>query len=353
MKGASMSQDFHIEDVNLNRERNVTEIKQFLERFDLSFEADVDVTVAVRDQDGVLVGTGSSQGEVLRNVAVNEDIQGAGLTSTILSALMQKMARNGIMHYFIFTRPAKSFLFANLGFKEIARAEPYAALLESGLGSVASYCDGVAREAGHLPERRAALVINGNPFTRGHRALIEKAASECPGVIVFVVSEDRSLFPFADRLALIREGVADLPNVVVAEGGKYIISAATFPAYFTREQDRVKAQTRLDISLFAQQIAPRLGITDRYIGEEPYCQVTAEYNEAMREILPAAGVAVHVVPRVAVDGEIVSASTVRELIRADDWTRLERLVPPVTLAYLRSGRNKDVLDAVRASGSRH
>ncbi|SBW08957.1 Citrate lyase ligase [uncultured delta proteobacterium] len=348
-----MSEQFRVEYVNLQRERTVAEIKQFLERFDLGFDADVDFTVAVRDPEGTLVGTGSSQGEVLRNIAVDETIQGEGLTSTILSTLMQEMGRRGILHYFIYTRPEKSFLFANLGFAEIARAEPYAALLESGLGSVASYCETIARETAHLPARRAGLVINGNPFTKGHRALIEKAAAECPAAIVFVVSEDRSLFPFADRLRLITEGVADLANVAVVEGGKYIISAATFPTYFTREQDHVKAQTRLDATLFARQIAPRLGITDRYIGEEPYCPVTAAYHEALREILPDAGVRVHTMPRIAVAGEVVSASKVRDMIRTDDWAGLEMLLPPVTLDFLRSERNKSILETIRSSDTRH
>lgn len=348
-----MSEEFRVEYVNLQRERNVEEIKRFLERFGLGFDADVAFTVAVRDRDGTLVGTGSSRGEVLRNIAVDESIQGEGLTSTILTALMQEMARKGVLHYFIYTRPEKSFLFSNLGFTEIARAEPYAALLESGLGSVASYCEGVAKVTAHLPARRAGLVINGNPFTRGHRALIEKAAAECPAAIVFVVSEDLSLFPFADRLRLITEGVADLANVAVVEGGKYIISAATFPTYFTREQDHVTAQTRLDAVLFARQIAPRLGITDRYIGEEPYCPVTAAYHEALREILPAAGVTVHTMPRIAVAGEIVSASKVRDLIRAEDWAGLERLVPSVTLEYLRSAQNSVILDKIRSSDTRH
>lgn len=348
-----MSQEFHVEHVSLHRERTIAEVRRFLGRFGLEFEPDVAFTVAVRDQDGALVGVGSSKGEVLRNIAVDESLQGAGLTATILSALMQDMARRGVLHYFIFTRPAKAFLFANLGFNEIARAEPYAALLESGLGSVASYCDTVAAAAKHLPGKRAALVVNGNPFTRGHLSLIQKAAAECPGVIVFVVREDESLFPFADRLRLITEGTADLANVVVVESGKYLISAATFPTYFTRQQDQATAQARLDATLFALRIAPALGITDRYIGEEPYCPVTAKYNEALRDILPQAGVAVHLARRIAVDGEIVSASKVREMIRTNDWAGLEKMVPPVTLAYLRSGDNKEVLDAVRASNSRH
>ncbi|MDR0467193.1 MAG: [citrate (pro-3S)-lyase] ligase [Deltaproteobacteria bacterium] len=348
-----MEDGFRIEHANVRRERELAEIRSFLECFGLDFDADADFTVVVRNHEGRLFGVGSSQGEVLRNIAVDESVQGSGLTAAILSSLMQDMARRGIFHSFIFTLPAKAFLFANLGFVEIARAEPHAALLESGIGSVASFCDAIAGQAAHLPEKRAGLVVNANPFTKGHRALIEKAAAECPGVLVFVVSEDLSLFPAADRVRLVREGVADLPNVVVVEGGKYIISAATFPGYFTRERDRVKAQTRLDIALFARQIAPRLGIVARFAGEEPHCPVTAEYNQAMREILPAAGIAIHIMPRMAVDGEIVSASKARELIRADKRQLLERLVPAVTLAYLRDEKNKAVLDAIRSSTTRH
>ena len=348
-----MPEEYHLEYVNLSRERYVSEINKFLSTFGLEFSKDVDFTVIMRDLNGNLVGTGSSKGEILRNIAVDETVQGVGLTSSILSALMQNLARQGIMHYFIFTKPEKAFLFENLGFQEIARAEPYASLLESGHGSVVSYCEMVAKKAEHLPLNRAGLVINANPFTKGHRALIEKAASECPGVIVFVVSEDRSLFPYHDRFSLINEGVRDLENVVVVEGGKYIISAATFPTYFTREQDHVKAQTRLDISLFAQQIAPRLAISDRYIGEEPYCPVTSEYNQAMSDILPGKGIRVHVVPRFMIGNEIVSASKVRDLIRQNDWKQLERFVPETTLNYLKDERNKNVLEKVRSSDSRH
>ena len=345
--------EFHIEHVNLSRERNVHEIKRFLERFDLNFDTDVDFTVAVRDGEGTLVGTGSSRGEVLRNIAVDENIQGAGLTSSILSALIQNLSRKNVLHYFIFTRPEKAFLFVNLGFAEIARAEPYASLLESGLGSVAAYCESIAGETARLPQKRAAVVMNANPFTKGHRALVEQAAAEYPGVVVFVVSEDKSLFPFADRMRLIKEGVSDLANVAVVPGGKYIISAATFPTYFTRERDRVKAQTRLDIALFASQIAPKLGIAARYIGEEPYCPVTAEYNEAMIEILVPAGVSVHVAPRIPVNHEMVSASKVREAIRIDDWKTVEMMVPPTTFVYLRSEEKKDILENIRSSNSRH
>ncbi|MCX7781132.1 MAG: [citrate (pro-3S)-lyase] ligase, partial [Negativicutes bacterium] len=324
----------------------------FLAKFELSFDRNVEYTIAVR-QDGRLIGTGSFAGEVLRNIAVDETIQGAGLTALILSELMQEQARRGRMHYFIFTKPSKAHLFANLGFTEIARAEPYVALLETGLGSVETYCDTVARQAAQLPAQRAAVVVNCNPFTKGHQALIRKAASENGGVIVFVVSEDKSLFPFEHRIKLVRAGVADLPNVAVVSAGKYIVSSATFPTYFTRDEDQVVAQTRLDITLFATQIARRLGITARYIGEEPYCSVTGAYNAAMLDIFPQHGIEIVVMKRIEADGEIISASKVRDMIRQGDWAGIQKAVPATTYNYLLSPEAQEVLAKIRSSHSRH
>ena len=347
-----MFDDYELEVVDLKNTRQVEEIRGFLARFDLTFDSDVEYTVNIRQQDK-LVGTGSMAGEVLRNIAVDENIQGSGMTATIVSHLMQEAARRGRMHYFIFTRPAKAWLFEALGFREIARAEPHVALLETGIGSIESFCSDIQRQTAHLEGERSAIVVNCNPFTKGHRALIERSAAESGAVIVFVVSEDRSLFPFADRLKLVREGVADLPNVAVVSAGPYIISAATFPTYFTREENKVAAQTRLDIAVFATRIAPALGIKNRYVGEEPYCPVTHSYNQAMLDILPQHGIKVKMIQRVAVDGDIVSASKVREMIRQDDWAGIARVTPETTYRYLRSDAAREILEKIRHSDSRH
>lgn len=348
-----MSEQTSIEVVNLKSEKSFNEIKSFLARFDLSFDGDVEYTLALRDDQGKLIGTGSFAGEVLRNIAVDENIQGAGLTAKILTALMQELARRGVMHYFLFTKPNKAHLFANLGFKEIARAEPHVTLLETGLGSIDSYCEALKKQTARLPQNRAGLVVNCNPFTKGHQALIRKAAEENEGVIVFVVSEDRSLFPFADRLRLVKAGVADLPNVAVVSGGKYIISSATFPTYFTRIENQVEAQTRLDITLFASRIAGQLGIVTRYAGEEPYCPVTNAYNQAMQETLPAHGVQLKVIPRIAIAGDIVSASKARDMIRHNDWEGLTRVLPETTLEYLKSEESLPVREKIKLTDSRH
>lgn len=339
--------------IDLANPRQVGQVREFLAPFSLSFDGAVDYTVGFY-REGKLVATGSRKGEVLRNIAVDEALQGEGLTASVVSHLMKQAARQSVHHYFLFTKPATAAQFAGLGFKEIARCEPYAVLLETGLGSIETYCRNAAAQAATLPKgRRAALVVNCNPFTLGHKAVIAKAAAENDGVVVFVVSEEGSLFPFAVRYELVRRGVEEYPNVLVLPGGPYIISAATFPAYFTRGDDAVAAQTRLDVTVFARYIAPALGVSRRYVGTEPYCDVTDAYNRAMTDVLPEYGIELCEMPRVMTGDKVISASTVRELIKKDDWKNLRELVPETTYQYLISTEAAEVIRRVKESRSRH
>ncbi|WP_346355975.1 [citrate (pro-3S)-lyase] ligase [Azotosporobacter soli] len=339
--------------IDLANQRQVGQVREFLAPFSLSFDGLVDYTVGFY-RDGKLVATGSRKGEVLRNIAVDESLQGEGLTASVVSHLMKQASRQGLHHYFLFTKPSTAAQFTALGFKEIARSEPHAVLLETGMGSVASYCKDLANKAAILPKgNRAALVVNCNPFTLGHKAVIAKAAAENDAVIVFVVSEEGSLFPFSVRYRLVQEGVREYKNVLVLPGGPYIISAATFPAYFTRGDAAVAAQTRLDVTVFAHHIAPALGVTRRYVGTEPYCAVTDAYNLAMMDILPEYGVELREMPRVMTGDKVISASTVRELIKKDDWENLRELVPETTYQYLISEEAAEVIRRVKGSASRH
>ena len=339
--------------INLQNVRQVADVREFLEKFSLTFTEQVDYTVALYKENKI-VATGSFAGEVLRNIAIDDSLRGEGITSTVISHLMREAGQRGIYHYFIFTKPDKAHLFSNLGFKEIARVEPYAVLLEGGLGSVESYCQEMAVKVDKLPPgERASLVVNCNPFTLGHQAVIAKAAAENPGVVVLVVSEEGSLFPFDVRYRLIQEGVAQYDNVVVVPGGKYIISAATFPGYFTRGDETVAAQTQLDITIFAKYVAPALGITSRYVGDEPYCAVTKAYNQAMFDILPDYQIDVREMPRVGIDGKFISASRVRELIRQNGWDEIRTLVPDTTYKYLLSPEATHIIEKIKKSQSRH
>jgi len=352
-KEARMLTNFILRSIDLSDEHEISSVRSFLAQFDLGYDQLVDYTT-VLEINGIIAGTGSFSGEVLRNIAIDENLQGEGLTSAIINDLMQEQARRGIMHRLIFTKPSAARRFSDLGFKEIARAEPWAVLLESGPGGLSDYLEEAKRIASSIPSPRTAVVVNCNPFTRGHLKLLETASEESAGLIIFVVSEDRSLFPFKDRIDLVRRGTAHLRNAVVIETSNYIVSTATFPTYFTREEHLATAQAHLDVALFAQKIAPALNINARYVGEEPYCPVTEAYNQAMRDILPSRGIRLKIIPRFhAESGEIISASTVRDCIRRDDWDMLRELVPDVTWNYLRSPEQASLLAKIKASSSRH
>ena len=183
-----------------------------------------------------------------------------------------------------------------------------------------------------------AIVMNCNPFTYGHRHLIERAAGEVDRLYVFVVEEDKSFFKFADRLEMVKAGVADLPNVAVFPSGRFMISSLTFPEYFMK--DYVKERNfdvSSDVRTFCERIAPGLGITVRFAGAEPFDPVTANYNACMARLLPRHGIRFCEVPRFEVAGRgAVNATEVRRLVAAADWTALEALVPPSTLEIVRA-----------------
>lgn len=182
-----------------------------------------------------------------------------------------------------------------------------------------------------------AIVMNCNPFTKGHRFLIEYAAKSVDFLYVFVVEEDRSFFKFEDRLEMVRRGTKDLPNVAVIRSGKMILSNITFSAYFTKEE-KIAYQTKIppttDLRIFAQYVAEEFRIMVRFVGEEPNDVVTRQYNECMKEMLPQFGIQVVEIQRKEEDGEVISASRVREYYKANNVEEVEKLVPQTTLEFL-------------------
>ena len=183
--------------------------------------------------------------------------------------------------------------------------------------------------------RIGSIVMNCNPFTMGHRYLIEQALLQCDHLMIFIVQEDKSIFSFNDRLKLVDEGTSDLKNVTVIPSGNFIISSLTFSEYFNKSelQDRI-IDSSLDLTLFACEIAPCLNISVRFAGEEPFDNVTRQYNEAMRAILPQHGIEFVEISRKEFGGTAISASRVRKLIEEKNFNELTSLVPVTTLEYL-------------------
>jgi [citrate (pro-3S)-lyase] ligase len=286
----------------------------------------------------------------LQGLAVDPAYQGQGVSAILVTKMIEEAARNGIVHLLIFTKPAMAGLIRSIGFRVIADAAPHAVFLEYGPGGTRDFRQELLRLSAGRPAA-ACVVMNANPFTRGHRYLIETVSAENPFVYVLVVQEDVSLFPFSVRLGLIRGGVADLDNVLVVPGGDYVISSLTFPSYFTRSEDLAAAQSAVDAEVFAALIAPALSVVRRYVGTEPCDPVTNIYNMALKERLPPCGIEVREVVRLEQGGKAISASNVRKAIRRDDWATVEALVPPVTWEYLQSDKAKEVLRKIRGSAT--
>lgn len=297
--------------------------------------------VVTRDEDGdeILAG-GGLDGNVIKCVAVSESARSEGLMNILVSRLIAIAREEGRESVKAFTKPENEGIFKSLGFGLLASA-PKAILMENGRGGLPEYKKYLASLA--RPGRNGAIVMNANPFTKGHRYLVEQAASQVDNLYVIVVKEDRSRFPYVERKAMIEAGCAGLDNVVVCEGSDYAISAATFPTYFLKKlDDATDTQIALDLDLFVNHIAQPLGVTVRFAGSEPEDALTRRYNGLMAEILPGTSVAV-VRQDHQPDSELVEGSAVRQARRPIDFVeipRLEQKGKPLSATSLRRALDK-------------
>ncbi len=286
-------------------------------------------TVLLWDDD-TLAATGSRQGNLLKYLATDPCYQGQGLLAKILTVLRQEAFQEGHRHLFLYTKPQNEQLFTPLLFYPVA-ATNSVLLMED-------QKDGIRTFLETLPQAETesgAVVMNCDPFTLGHRHLIETAAADCKHLYVFVLSEDKSFFSYEDRMNMVKAGTAHLPNVTVLPSGPYLISAATFPTYFLKDRDSAeKVHCQLDIAVFTQHYAPSLRITRRYVGTEPLSPMTAEYNRVLTETLPHHGIELMQISRKEVGETPVSASAVRAALERKDWDTVKQLVPKTTLDYL-------------------
>ncbi|NHJ86922.1 MAG: [citrate (pro-3S)-lyase] ligase [Asgard group archaeon] len=333
----------------------------FLNNHGLEYEDSVEMTLKVTDEaTNTLVGTGSIEGNVIKCLSVDPKRRGEGLSAHILSLLVKEQFNRGRNHIFVFTNPKNieetaGNVFA--GFRVVAKTNDIV-LLEMGSYSVKDYLSDLQFKTRGIKDKGigpiGAIIVNCNPFTLGHQYLIETAAKECGVLLIFVVTEDRSVFPTKVRMKLVKEGTKHIENVIVLEGGEYIISPATFPRYFMKEYSNIAlSQARLDVTIFGELIAPALGITRRYVGEEPFDLVTNSYNQAMKEILIPKGIELKIIPRKEINGKAISASIVRKLIKEDRLEETISLVPPTTYNFLLSSEAKPIINKIKKSSSRH
>ena len=305
--------------------------QEFLKKASLEADMGVEKVALVWDDD-TLIATGSREGNILKCIAVDEARRGEDLTATVLSELQKDAFSEGYSHLFLYTKPENCAMFTSLFFYEVTRTDKVL-LMENRKDGVKDFVKTLSKE--DAEGTVGSIVMNANPFTLGHRYLVEKAAAECDRIYVFVLSEDKSEFSFEDRFKLVKEGTKDISNVTVLPTGPYLISSATFPTYFLKERDKAsEVHCLLDIEIFSKYYAPYFNITKRFVGTEPISPMTNMYNKALFENLPKKGIEVIEIERVEKEAEPVSASRVRALMKEGKMDEVKKLVPETTYNHL-------------------
>lgn len=318
----------YIETVNVLRGTKKEEWAALLAKCSLE-QAQAEQTVLVWE-DEELVATGSREGNILKCIAVENSRQGEGLLATVITQLRQNAFQAGHSHLFLYTKPQNEYLFTSLFFHPIARTDKVL-LMEDGAHGIGKFLASLSKPEGDC----GAIVMNADPFTLGHRYLVEEASRRCEKLLVFVLSEDKGHFPASVRLELVRRGTADLSNVTVLPTGPYLISSATFPTYFLKDRDSADTvHCMLDVEIFTKHFAPHFSITRRFVGTEPLSALTARYNDVLKAELPNRGIPVEIIPRLEKGGIPVSASAVRSALKNGDRKLVRSLVPATTFNYL-------------------
>lgn len=329
--------------------RQRRQIEMFLQTNGLRYD-DVDYYAAIVDESSdEMIAGGGLKGSVIKCVAVADGHKGEAVANVIVSHLIAKANAEGCQCVKLYTKPDNRQLFESLSFRLIAES-PNAILMETGVGGIEKYseelrvkCEELGVKSEELKNDESVvsnarkpigvIVMNANPFTLGHRFLVEQSSELVERLYVVVVREDCSMFSYNERKAMVSQGVRDIGNVVVVDGSDYAVSAATFPTYFLKQlSDATDTQIILDLDLYRRRIAPALGATIRFFGSEPTDPLTRRYNELMHQQLGEEHV--HEIQRKQQEGSAISASRVRKaMMEGCLWDAIQ-LVPPTTIPYI-------------------
>ena len=329
--------------------RQRRQIEMFLQTNGLRYD-DVDYYAAIVDESSdEMIAGGGLKGSVIKCVAVADGHKGEAVANVIVSHLIAKANAEGCQCVKLYTKPDNRQLFESLSFRLIAES-PNAILMETGVGGIEKYSEELRVKSEELRVKSEELkndesvvlnarkpigviVMNANPFTLGHRFLVEQSSELVERLYVVVVREDCSMFSYNERKAMVSQGVRDIGNVVVVDGSDYAVSAATFPTYFLKQlSDATDTQIILDLDIYRRRIAPALGATIRFFGSEPTDPLTRRYNELMHQQLGEEHV--HEIQRKQQEGSAISASRVRKaMMEGCLWDAIQ-LVPPTTIPYI-------------------
>ena len=312
-------------------------IAAFLQGFGLKYESNIDRTLYMEDGEKI-VATVSACKYIIKCLAVDSDYRSENLAGVLVGEIIKRFHADGIFYYQVFTKPEYQNLFASLGFRPLVLTDKVT-VLEGGEGGIHETVQAMkvqmkytlGADSVEKDSDIGCVVINGNPFTNGHLKLVEYAAARHKHVLVFVLEEEGSYFTFKERYTMAYLALKPYSNVLVIPSSKYIISKATFPDYFLKTADDSTAQyAKYDALIFVNYFIPLLNIRKRYVGSEisDYMRI---YNRTLSEVL---GDKLETVERFKEDGEVISASKFRQLIKEGKRAEAFQFIPRTNYAVL-------------------
>jgi len=338
--------DYDIRNIRLSSDYERRKVEDFLKSNDLKLDR-LDYYAAITDEDENIIAGAGMSGDIIKDIAVDSNHRDEGLSGKLISHLIERSSSIGILSQKIFTKPENENIFSDMGFHTIAKSDK-AILMENAIGGIDDYCrylkqfsDTVSDIGENREYHNGVIVMNANPFTHGHRYLIEKAVERVDHLFIIPVKEDISEFSYQERKAMIEDGCRSLirekkltdNRIIIVDGSDYSISAATFPSYFLKKADDIAlSQIRLDLYLYKNHIAKALKAEVRFVGSEPEDELTRMYNDEMKKVLGEEGVAE--IERLKTDDFIVSASRVRNILTKGKLAKTLGMVPSSTLPYL-------------------
>lgn len=318
------------EKLNTKITSNVLKLKSFLKKQGLNYDNKIDLCLVIKENNEI-IATASKYKNVFKMIAVDINYQSNNYVATLISELINISYQEEYYHYFIFTKKIYSYIFETLGFKMISSYKEIA-LFEKGNISFINYLDNIKYKIRKEFENIGSIVMNANPFTYGHKHLVDTALKKVDYLIVFVIEEDNSYFSFKTRFEIVQHALSNYNNVLVVKSGPYIISNATFPTYFLKENSDVNEYyTNIDINLYIK-IMQYLNINYRFVGSEPIDIVTNYYNNQLKIALKEKLV---IIDRVKINNNIVSASLVRQYLKDNKYKLIKDMVPDETYDILK------------------
>lgn len=307
-----------------------------IEKIETIALSEINQAIGIYDQNR-LVATASVSGNILKYVAIDPVYREEGKVFTgLISYLINIQRSKGIYHLLVLTKPEYIKSFEYLGFTCLAQVTE-GAILETGTPTITEY---LAEIQQYPNKKNAAIVMNANPFTLGHQALIQYAAHRHDHVYVFVLTNEQELFSSQERIELVKKGSEQWGNVDVYSGADYLVSPATFPAYFLRkDSSETEFQTSIDAQLFLNWFVPTLNITTRYLGQEPLSEITAHYNESLKKILTPEITVTIIERKTTMMNQVISASAVRKAYLEGEWSLVSQMVPETTKLFLEKKRS--------------